>query len=37
VVGRVLAEPCEPHGRMLLDNYSIKHPDNRKPDEARLV
>jgi hypothetical protein len=37
VVARVLPEPCEPHGGMLLDDHSVQHPDDHKPDKPCQV
>jgi hypothetical protein len=37
VVSRFLPKPREPRGCMLLDNNSVKHPENHEPDECRLI
>jgi len=33
-ISRLFAEPCEPHGCMLLNDHSVEHPDYHDPDEA---
>jgi hypothetical protein len=34
VVIRILPKPGEPHGCVVLDDYSIKNSDNRKPYQS---
>jgi len=36
IVSCVFLKPCEPHGCMELDNYSVKCPDHREPDQSTL-
>ena len=37
VVACIFSKPCEPHGRMQFDDYSIDCPNNRNPDHATLL
>ena len=37
ITTRVFPKPCEPHGRVLLDDNSVEHPKDDHPEKASPV